>query len=475
MPIEFGTDGWRAVISDDFTFENLRHVAQGIAEAFGPGKKIAVGFDTRFLSDRYAIEVARVLAANGITVYLTKSDTPTPVLAFSIPHLGADGGVMITASHNPPRYNGVKVKGPHGEPNKPLAKKVESIINSNIERGIPPRLVPYEEALARGAIIRFDPMPPYVEHVKKLVNLSLIARSNFRVVVDPMYGAGRGYIRSILQEAGLSSVVEIRGEMNPGFGGIHPEPIARYLDALVRTVREGWDVGLAHDGDADRIGAVDAEGNFVDPQKIFALILRHLVERKGWRGAVVKTVSTTMAVDKLASRYNLSLHETPVGFNYIAEHMINGDVLMGGEESGGMSVKGHIPEGDGILMGLLLLEVMADSGMPLKALVEDLASDVGPLFYARKDLPLDRPCQKKALVEALKASVPPRVAGIEVKRVSDLDGFKYFLGDEGWLLIRPSGTEPLLRVYAEAPDRALVDAFLEEGEKLGLRAIESLP
>ncbi len=474
MPIEFGTDGWRAVISDDFTFENLRHVAQGIAEAFGPNKKVAIGFDTRFLSDRYAIEVARVLAANGITVYLTKSDTPTPVLAFSIPYLKADGGVMITASHNPPRYNGVKVKGPHGEPSKPLAKKIEAIINSNMARRVPPRLVDYEEALAKEMIVKFDPMPPYIEHIAKLVDLPLIARSNIKVVVDPMYGAGRGYIKSILQRVGLFPVMEIRGEMNPGFGGIHPEPIARYLDALVQAVREGWDVGLAHDGDADRIGAVDAEGNFVDPQKIFAIVLRYLVERKGWKGAVVKTVSTTMAVDRLASRYNLPLYETPVGFNYIAEYMINGDVLMGGEESGGMSIKGHIPEGDGILMGLLLLEAMADGKKPLKALVEDLAFDVGPLFYARRDIPLKRPCPKTALVEVLRASIPSRIAGVEVKRVSDLDGFKYFFGEEGWLLIRPSGTEPLLRVYAEAPEQSLVSTFLKEGERLGLEALESI-
>ncbi len=475
MRIEFGTDGWRAVISDDFTFENLRYVAQGIAEAFGPGKKIAIGFDTRFLSDRYAIEVARVLAANDITVYLTKSDTPTPVLAFSVSHLKADGGVMITASHNPPRYNGVKVKGPYGEPNKALAKKVETIINANIERHIPPRLMDYERALANEVIVRFDPMPHYFEHVKGLVNLPLIAQSNFRVVVDPMYGAGRGYVKSLLVEAGLPSVLEIRGEMNPGFGGIHPEPIARYLDALVCAVKEGYDVGLAHDGDADRIGAIDAEGNFVDPQKIFALVLRYLVEKRGWKGSVVKTVSTTMAVDRLASRYGLPLHETPVGFNYIAEHMINGDVLMGGEESGGMSIKGHIPEGDGILMGLLLLEVMAASSMPLKALVEDLADDVGPLFYARKDIPIDKPRPKKEIIEFLKASIPSRIGGVEVKGVSDLDGIKYFLGEEGWLLLRPSGTEPLLRVYAEASDPALLREFLEEGEKLGLRALARQP
>jgi len=475
MPIEFGTDGWRGVISDDFTFENLRYVAQGIAEAFGPGKKVAVGFDTRFLSDRYAMEVACVLAANGINVYLTKADTPTPVLAFSVQNLKADGGVMITASHNPPRYNGVKVKGPHGEPDKALAKKVESIINSNLERKIPPRLMAYEKALAEGLIVRFDPSAPYIEHVKSLVDLPLIAQSNLKVVVDPMYGAGRGYIKNILLEAGLASVLEIRGEMNPGFGGVHPEPIARYLDALVKAVREGWDVGLAHDGDADRIGAVDSEGNFVGPQKIFPLILRYLVEKRGWKGSVVKTVSTTMAVDRLASRYGLPLYETPVGFNYIAEHMLNGDVLMGGEESGGMSVKGHIPEGDGILMGLLLLEAMAASSMPLKALVEDLASDVGPLFYARRDIQLDKPRPKKALVEALLASAPSRIAGIEVIKVSDLDGVKYFLGEEGWLLIRPSGTEPLLRVYAEAPAQSLVEAFLKEGENLGLHALENFP
>jgi len=471
MPIEFGTDGWRAIISDEFTFENLRHVAQAIAEAFGPGKSVAVGFDTRFLSDRYAIEVSRVLAANGIQVYLTKADAPTPALSFAVTHLKADGGVMITASHNPPRYNGVKVKGPNGEANKEIAKRVEAIVHENISKGRKPNLMDYEEALSKGIITRFDPMTSYAEHVKGLVDLPLIARSGLKVVVDSMYGSGRGYIKSLLEGAGLSSVKEIRGEMNPGFGGIHPEPIARYLRALMDEVTTGgWDVGLANDGDADRIGAVDEEGNFVDPHRIFALILRHLVEKRGWSGAVVKTVSTTMAINKLAYRYGLPLYETPVGFNYIADFMLKEDVLIGGEESGGISIKGHIPEGDGILTGLLLLEVMAEKGLSLKALVEDLMQDVGPFFYARRDIRLSPPYSKKAVLAALKKLLPSRLAGVEVTEVNDKDGVKYILGEEGWLLIRPSGTEPVLRVYAEAVSPSLVNDLLREGEEIGQKA-----
>jgi len=473
MPIKFGTDGWRAVISDDFTFENLRHVAQGIAEAFGSGTTLAVGFDTRFLSDRYAIEVARVLAANGIRVYLTNADTPTPALSFAITHLKADGGVMITASHNPPRYNGVKVKGSFGGADEAAARRVEAIVNENLSRGRQPLIADYEESLSQGLIVRFDPMPPYLEHLKKLVNLPLIARGDFKVVVDPMYGSGRGYIKALLQEAGIQ-VREIRGEMNPGFGGIHPEPIARYLGALREVMKAGgWDVGLATDGDADRIGAVDEEGDFVDPHRIFALALRYLVEKRGWKGAVVKTVSTTVMIDVLSRRYGLTLYETPVGFNHIADLMLREDVLIGGEESGGMSIKGHIPEGDGILMGLLLLEIMAESGLSLRELVADLMEDVGPFYYARRDIRLGAPYPKRKLVEGLMNHPPERLAGLEVQEVKSHDGVKYILGEEGWLLIRPSGTEPVLRVYAEARSPALVQSLLEEGERMGREALSN--
>jgi phosphomannomutase len=278
-----------------------------------------------------------------------------------------------------------------------------------------------------------------------------------------MYGAGRGVFGEVLAR-GRSRVHNIRHEMNPGFGGIHPEPIAQHLGLLMSTMQSGhFDVGLATDGDADRIGAVDARGNFVDPHRIFALVLRYLLQVRGWRGTVVRTVSTTRMVDRLAERFGLPLIETPVGFNHIADLMLQGDVLMGGEESGGMSVKGHIPEGDGILMGLLLLEVMAHARMPLQALIEDLLSDVGPAQYARTDLKLKRPVAKADMVRMLVEQAPAAIAGVGIERIDTTDGVKYYLDDGSWLLIRPSGTEPLLRVYAEAPNDSRVKALLGFG------------
>ncbi len=475
MAIKFGTDGWRAVIGEEFTFGNVRLVTQAIADfvkgSLGdkprePAPCLVVGFDTRFLSDRFAIEVAQVLAANGIRVYLTEADCPTPVLSYAVKSLGADGGVMITASHNPPRYNGIKLKASYGGAVGPdVAQRVEECLAANLAQGREPRTVGYEEALAGGAIQRFDPSPDYLSHLRTLVDLEAIARSGLRVLVDPMYGAGRGYLRGLLEEAGCR-VKEIHGEMNPGFGGIHPEPIERYLRALIEEVKGGdWDVGLATDGDADRIGAVDGDGDFVDPHHIFALALRYLVEERGWSGAVVKTVSTTQMVNRLAERYNLPLYETPVGFNHICDLMLTQDVLIGGEESGGMSIKGHIPEGDGILMGLLLLEIMASYGRPLKAILDDLEAEIGRFHCARRDLRV-RALAKAEMVERLKAKAPSQIEGLKVRGIDDRDGVKYLLEDESWLLIRPSGTEPVLRIYAEASSPEAVERLLRFGENL---------
>jgi len=471
MPIKFGTDGWRAIIAEEFTFENVRLVAQAIAdyilEASEGFPSVAIGFDTRFLSDRFAIEVARVLAANGIAVHLARADCPTPALSYAVRSLGAAGGVMITASHNPPRYNGIKLKTPHGSAAGPAqSRRVEEHLAANLQAGRRPLLVNYEEALAQGLIRRFDPAPAYLAHLRSLVDMETIARGGLRVVVDVMHGAGRGYMARLLEEAGCEAR-EIRGEMNPGFGGIHPEPIERYLGALIEEVANvGWDVGLATDGDADRIGAVDARGRFIDPHRIFALALRYLVEERGWRGAVVKTVSTTRMVDRLAERYGLPLYETPVGFHHIAEIMLSRDVLIGGEESGGITIKGHIPEGDGILMGLLLLEIMATYGQPLHAILAELMEEVGPFYYARRDLRLRAALPKAEMVKRLKTKVPARIGGVEVVGVEVIDGIKYLLADESWLLIRPSGTEPVLRVYAEARRPKDVERLLEFGETL---------
>jgi phosphomannomutase len=303
-----------------------------------------------------------------------------------------------------------------------------------------------------------------------LINLDAISSGELRVVADAMYGSGRGCIAEMLSRT-RCHVQEIRGEMNPGFGGIHPEPIARYLNALVAAISAFHaDVGLATDGDGDRLGAMDSQGNYVDPHHIFALSLRYLVEKRGWTGSVVKTVSTTMMVDRLAAQYGLPLEETPVGFNYIADHMLRDDVLIGGEESGGIAIKGHIPEGDGVLMGLLLLEAMAEADAPLHELVADIQRVAGPACYARTDLRLHHPVVKAEMVTRLTEGAPSTIGGVTVQEVDAIDGVKYRLADESWLLIRPSGTEPVLRVYAEAPTRKGVGALMGFGEEVAAGA-----
>jgi phosphomannomutase len=334
---------------------------------------VIIGFDTRFLSDRYATEVARVMAGNGIVAWLTRADAPTPAISYSVVAKQAAAGIMITASHNPPRYNGVKLKAAYGGAASPQqARRVEHYLEVAEAQARGPNIMDYGRALDQDLIRRFDPVWAYYEHLGQLIDLDTISSGELRVVADAMYGSGRGCISEMLSRT-RCHVHEIRGEMNPGFGGIHPEPIGRYLNALVAAMQAYHaDVGLATDGDADRIGAMDALGNFVDPHHIFALALRYLVRRAGWTGRVVKTVSTTMMVDRLAARYGLPSTETPVGFNHIADHMLQDDVLIGGEESGGISIKGHIPEGDGVLMGLLLLEIVADAEMPLHELIADM-------------------------------------------------------------------------------------------------------
>ena len=478
MTIKFGTDGWRAVISDTFTFANLRLVAQAIADyvleeapAGSTGRpEVVIGFDTRFLSDRYATEVARVLAGNGIIAHLTRADAPTPAISYAVVHKKAAAGVMITASHNAPRYNGLKLKAAFGGTALPeQAERVEAYLVRNQKMARGPNVMDYQVALDQGLIQRFDPAWAYYEHLSRMVDLDVISAGELRVVADAMYGSGRKCIADMLART-RCRVYEIRGEMNPGFGGIHPEPVAHYLSALGAAIQTHHaDLGLATDGDGDRIGAMDALGNFVDPHHIFALALQYLVEKRGWSGTVVRSVSTTRMVDRLASRYGLPLVETPVGFNHIADRMLKDDVLIGGEESGGISIKGHIPEGDGVLMGLLLTEIVAASGAPLHELVADLQADVGPAHYARRDIPLRSPVGKKEMVARLTSDAPDSLGGEKLVEVETLDGVKYLLADDSWLLIRPSGTEPVLRVYAEARSPESVQSLLEFGESVAAR------
>ncbi len=477
MPIHFGTDGWRAVISDSFTFDNLRMVAQAIADAVASeywnksddtdSNKVVIGFDTRFLSDRFAGEVGRVLAANGFKVLLSQSDAPTPAISYAVKHEKAVAGVMITASHNAPRYNGVKLKGAFGGSALPeQCRRVEVYINDNEEQARGPNLMDYVKARDAGLIQKFNPLNAYFDHLRTLIRTDIIAENPQRFVVDAMYGSGRGVIKSFLQGTGCE-IAEIRGEMNPGFGGVHPEPIAKYLGALASAVSSGMgNFGVVTDGDADRIGAMDERGQFVDPHKIMALSLRYLVEKRGMSGAVVRTVSTTRMIDRLAKRYSMKLYETPVGFNHIADYMMQEDVLIGGEESGGISFKGHIPEGDGPIMGLLLVEMIAESKKSLVELVEDLLEDVGPAHYERVDLRLSRPVAKAEMTEFLTKQAPAEIGGQKVDEVSQRDGVKYILADDSWLLIRPSGTEPVLRVYAEGRTPEMVKALMGYGRKV---------
>ncbi len=481
MPIHFGTDGWRGVISDTFTFHNLRRITQAIADAVaseewlngvtsGPKpdtKRMVVGFDTRFLSDRYAAEAARVLAANGYKVYLTTADVPTPSVSYTVRHLGAIAGIMITASHNAPRYNGVKLKAAQGySAAREQCRRVEVYLSDNESRGRGPNLMDFEQARTEGLIERINPTPAYYDHLRQLIDFDKIADNPQHIVVDSMFGSGRGQIHGILQGTGCE-VFEVRGEMNPGFGGIHPEPIGHYLGALAGAIAAGHgQLGLATDGDADRLGAMDGRGQFVDPHRIMALALKYLFEKRGLRGKVVKTVSTTQMINRLAEKYGLEVIETPVGFNYIAEWMLQDDVLIGGEESGGISFKGHIPEGDGILMGLLLTEIVAESGVPLDEMVADLLAEVGPAHYKRVDLRLSRPIVKEKMVKQLAEDAPSSIGGVEISSVNTMDGVKYLLADDSWLLIRPSGTEPVLRVYAEAREPEQVSRLLEFGQSV---------
>jgi len=476
--IGFGTDGWRAVIADTFTFGNLRLIAQAVADAVNKQHEgteppaVVVGYDTRFLSDRFASEAARVLAGNGIIAWLTRTDAPTPAISYNVKKLGADAGIVITASHNPPRYNGFKLKAPYGgSATAEQCALVEDELIANERRARGPNMLDYEKALEMGLIRRFDPGWEYYQHLSELVDIDKISERELNIVADAMWGAGRGAFPTILSRS-RCKVAEIRAVLNPGFGGIHPEPIMRYLNELVAAVqRVQADVGLATDGDADRIGAIDAQGNFVDPHHIFALALRHLVENRGQRGMVVKTVSTTFMINKLCEKYGLPLRETPVGFNHIADLMMQEDVLIGGEESGGISIRGHIPEGDGILMGLLLLEIMAQTRAPLHEIIADLQANFGPAHYGRIDTTLAKQLPKREMVERLSHSAPERLIGETVGKIDTMDGVKYYLADHSWLLLRPSGTEPVLRIYAEARTPEAVQGLLKEGSAMGEKLI----
>ncbi len=466
MRIRFGTDGWRGVIAREFTFDNLSLVAQATMDYFmeqGLAEKgLVIGYDRRFLSRRFAERAAEVAAGNGIRVLLTDGYAPTPAVSWAVKERGAGGGIMITASHNPPEYNGFKIKEFFGGSARPSTTKVvEEIVARNQADGRVIRETSLDTALRDGMVELFDAGEPYRRQLARYVDLELIRSAAIPAVVDPMFGAGSGFFPLL-----LPGITEIHSEENPGFQGRPPEPTPEHLEELSGLTRSGrYRVGLALDGDADRIGAVDETGEFFSSHRIFTVVLRHLLERRGMRGGVVKTVSTTRMVDLLSGKFGLELYETPIGFKHICELMLDHDILMGGEESGGLGVKGHIPERDGILLGLLLLEAVAMSGKGLRSLLEETMDEIGHFSYRRIDLPIGNEA-KERLIEKLRAGGARTIASRPVAGENFRDGFKYLFADGAWLLIRPSGTEPVLRLYSEAGDPGTVEELLRAGREM---------
>ena len=472
--IRFGTDGWRGLIAEDFTFDNVALCAQGVANYLlqqGVAERgLVVGYDTRFASQEFAARVAEVMAGNGITTFLASNAAPTPVVSFNILEQKAAGAAIITASHNPALWNGFKYKPDYaGSATPEVTARLEEEIEKAESSGV--SSLSLRRARDQGLVRDFDPMPAYVEQVARLVDLPAIRHAGLNVVVDAMYGAGAGYLPVLLSpgaEGGGSSadedtaVLETNGERNPAFPGIErPEPIASNLSALSRLVVErGADVGIAFDGDADRVGIVDEKGNVFTTHQAFALLAHYLLETKVERGALVRSLTSTNMIDRLGERYGVPVFETAVGFKYICPIMLREDALMGGEESGGYGFRGHIPERDGILSGLMLLEYMVRTGRRPSELMDDLFQAVGPHYYNRRDVDFD-PGDRPALLGRLESAEVDEIAGLRMTGGDSVDGRRFLFESNAWLLARFSGTEPLLRIYAEADSPEVVEKLLD--------------
>ncbi|HWZ75785.1 MAG TPA: phosphoglucomutase/phosphomannomutase family protein [Candidatus Sulfotelmatobacter sp.] len=463
--IKFGTDGWRGLIADDFTFDNVRHVAGAIAgyvlKNEDSKRGVIVGYDARFASPRAAQIVAEVLAEAGIPVKLANDYTPTPAVSYAVKHQGAAGGVMVTSSHNPWNWNGVKFKGNFGGSATPAIMK-------KIEDELAARAAPKG---TKAKIEEVDLKKVYAKAVCAFADMDLIAKTKFKFAVDAMYGSGRGVLTGIFAEREVHCVA-IRQELNPLFPGINPEPIEPHVAMLQETVvREKCDAGLATDGDADRIGAVAEDGSFVDSHKIFCVLLYWLLECKKWPGDVVRAFNTTRMIDRIAAKYGRKLHETSIGFKYVADLMREREILMGGEESGGIGYSRFLPERDGVLNSLLLANAMAEEGKPLGQLVADLQREFGPHYYGRRDLHIPDEMKQSAIQRARSESTQS-LGKYKVLKKEYMDGVKFFLdaptngnGAAAWALFRASGTEHLLRLYTEASSKELVHELLVTGEQ----------
>ncbi|MFC1704614.1 phosphoglucomutase/phosphomannomutase family protein [Candidatus Omnitrophota bacterium] len=462
--IKFGTDGWRGVISDNFTFENVKVVAQAIAdwinhdEAKGKKiKKVAVGYDTRFLSGEYARLIACVLAANNVIVVLSDRYITTPMLSFATKNKKLTAGVMVTASHNPAEFNGIKIKtASGGGAPKSITNKVEKLLFKNRVKEIK-----FEDAVSKKKIIISDFTKKYIAFLRSYIDFAKIKKMKCRVLVNAMFGSGNGYIAEILK--GSSVKLEfMNNQINPSFGGLRPEPVVENLKEMLKRMKEeNFSIGLVLDGDGDRIAAVAEGGNFIHPQQILGLLTLHLVQDRGWSGGVVKTIAGTTLIDKITSFLHLRLYETPVGFKYISDLMDAHNILIGGEEAGGIGYKYYIPERDGILSGLLLLEMMASRKKNIGKIIANAEKKFGKYYYLRSDLTL-----KGKAPDVLKLKSIKKIKGKAVTQVKDFDGLKLICEDESWLMFRASGTEPLVRIYTEATSLRRAQQLLKFGENM---------
>jgi len=445
--IKFGTDGWRGVIADDFTFANARTVAHAIARYVvrneDARKGVLIGYDHRYAADRVAAAAAEVISASGTPVWLADRPCPTPAISYLVRNRGAAGGIVVTASHNPYRWNGIKYKASYGSSALPsIVAQIEKELEVVLEKGVPP-MPP-----RRNLIQPLEPRAPYLDALEKLVDWKRLRDAKFRFVFDPMHGSAAGLLPELLRRNGMTCD-EIRGTRDPRFGGVHPEPIEPHIEALRQAVRAGkYDAGFCADGDGDRIGAIDRDGSFVNPHQIFAMLVWHLAGTRNLPGDIAKTFSVTKLIDKLATRFGRKLHEVPIGFKYICELMLEQNILIGGEESGGIGTSLYLPERDATVSALFLAELMAWHGKSLGELLTALHAESGEYHYGRVDLDL-KPGQKEKAIAHFSNGKLNRILDLPVVGREDMDGIKVYLGEAGWVMVRASGTENLLRVYSE--------------------------
>jgi alpha-D-glucose phosphate-specific phosphoglucomutase len=468
-PIKFGTDGWRAIIAEDFTFDNVRVCAQATAQYLKrsglAAKGCVIGYDTRFQSEAFAAVCAEVLAANDITVHLASTFAPTPVIGYAILTHKAGGSIVITSSHNPGVYNGFKFRTEWGGSAPPeILAQIEELADQAYGKDVP--RMPLDEAKSRALVKLFDPKPAYMDHLGELLELKTLKNTGLRVVADPMHGAGMGYIREALS-GGSTDAYEIRGDVNPAFPGMHnPEPIARNLEMTVAAVKDlEAKVALCTDGDADRIGVLDHSGRFVNQLETYALLAYYLLEVRGERGPMVKSVTTTSMIWKLGKAYGVPVYETAVGFKYLGPKMVESDAIIAGEESGGFAFRGHLPERDGVLSGLYILDLMARRGKDLPGLIEEVFAKVGPHYYDRIDITLTAG-ERDRIAGLLPSLEPKEIAGLKVESCDRTDGLRFMLPEGAWALIRLSGTEPLMRIYTEVMQKDQVQPVLQAVREL---------